>query len=305
MNDPVDGTPLVLLVTSTDCWELDEDVPELTSALTAAGIRNAPAIWDDPDVAWSDADLVVVRSTWDYPLRLKEFLEWADRVERVTRLANPSEILRWNTDKHYLRDLASVGVPTVPTGFLEVGATAEQIDETLGVHLAGSSEVVVKPVVSIGSRDTARFTRAESGHARELAEVILGGGRSVMVQPYLSSVDERGEKGLVYFDGDFSHAFVKGALLGPGGPVDRGLFALESISPGRATPAERSVGDMVIDRVVERFGSAPLYARIDLLATDDARVELLELEMTEPSWFLGADPAAAHNAVRAISARLR
>ena len=57
---------------------------------------------------------MVVRSTWDYVPRRREYLAWADRVAGVTTLANPADVLRWNTDKRYLADLAAAGVPWSP-----------------------------------------------------------------------------------------------------------------------------------------------------------------------------------------------
>ena len=36
-------------------------------ALAARGVDASPAVWDDDGVDWAHFDLVVVRSTWDYP----------------------------------------------------------------------------------------------------------------------------------------------------------------------------------------------------------------------------------------------
>ncbi|MEZ5238012.1 MAG: hypothetical protein R2716_03345 [Microthrixaceae bacterium] len=112
--DPGPGAQ-VLLATAQGCWELDEDAPLLLDALGDAGIVGRPAVWDDPAVDWSEGDLVVVRSTWDYTLRRAEFLAWAERVSAATALVNPLGVLRWNTDKRYLLDLDAPATPVVPT----------------------------------------------------------------------------------------------------------------------------------------------------------------------------------------------
>lgn len=293
---------LVLLATAADCWALDEDADELLDALSRAGMRAEPAIWDDPSLDWGEAAAVVVRSTWDYPLRREEFLAWAERVARVTTLVNPPEVLRWNTDKRYLGDLADRGVPVVPTVFLEYAENnATAMIEAAMEH---TGQVVVKPSVSAGSRDTARFDDRHTAGAVALAEQITSGGRTAMVQPYLESVDTHGETGLVYFGGEFSHGFNKAALLTDIGAIDRGMFALESIAAQQPTDEQRSLAEAVLAVAADRFGVVPTYARIDMLADADATSVLLELELTEPSWFLATDPAASDRAAAAISATI-
>lgn len=299
---------LVLLATASDCWALDEDANELLAALSRAGMRAEPAIWDDPDVNWGEAAAVVVRSTWDYPLRRDEFLAWAQRVAQVTTLLNPPDVLRWNTDKRYLGELADQGVPVVPTVFLEPAVFLDQGENNtvamIEAALEHTGQVVVKPSVSAGSRDTARFDARHTAQAVALAERITSGRRTAMVQPYLDSVDSHGETGLVYFGGEFSHGFNKAALLTAVGEIDHGIFAIESIAAQRPTNEHLALAEQVLAVTADRFGTVPTYARIDTLVDADEKLVLLELELTEPSWFLATDPAAADRAAAAISARI-
>ena len=53
---------------------------------------------------------------------------------------------------------------------------------------------------------------------------LLEAGRTVMVQPYVASVDAAGERALVFVDGAHSHTARKGPLLTPGGDVIRELI---------------------------------------------------------------------------------
>jgi glutathione synthase/RimK-type ligase-like ATP-grasp enzyme len=294
----------VLLATGAEAWELDEDADPLLEALAARGIDAGPAVWDDPGVEWAAAELVVVRSTWDYAPRRAEFLDWARRVAAATTLANHPEVLSWNTDKRYLRDLEAAGVPVVRTGFVGPEEPAQRRAALLAEAVASGDEVVVKPSVSAGSKDTGRFGAGELDDAAALAARICAQGRTVMVQPYLGSVDEVGETGLVFFRGEFSHAFNKAALLAPGGEAQHGLFALERIAPATASGPQRRLAEEILTGVIDRFGSVPLYARVDLLTSGDGSPLLLELELTEPSWFLGTDPLAAGRAAGAIAAEL-
>ena len=288
--------PTVLLASCAAAAGRDEDEPLLRAALAGAGIASTAADWADPAVDWAAADAVVVRSTWDYAPRRDDFLAWARRVEAATRLFNPADVLAWNTDKRYLDDLAGAGVPVVPTAW---ASTADDLDACLDRW----PDVVVKPTVSAGARDTARFRARERAAARAHGAAVLASGRPVMVQPYLDRLDEEGETGLVHLDGAFSHAFGKGALLA-GAALGPGLYAEEEITPRTATDAQRAVADAVLAAVVERLGGPPLYARVDLVPDADGAPVLLELELTEPSLFLATDPAAAGRVAAAVAARV-
>lgn len=289
--------PDVLLASCAAAAGKDEDEPLLVAALAARGLTAAPADWADGGVDWGAAAAVVVRSTWDYAPRRDAFLAWAGRVEGATRLLNPAAVLAWNTDKRYLRELAGTGVPVVPT------AWAEEPGEVAGALARWPGDVVVKPVVSAGARDTVRFAPDARDAAAELARRVLAGGRAVMVQPYLERLDAEGETGLVYVDGAHSHAFGKGALLA-GEALGEGLYAEEEITPRTATPAQRELGDRVLGWVRERTGERPLYCRVDLVPGEDGAPQVIEVELTEPSLFLTTDDGAAARFAAAISARL-
>ncbi|RFU20242.1 ATP-grasp domain-containing protein [Geodermatophilus marinus] len=288
--------PTVLLASCAEALGRDDDEPLLRAALAAEGVSAAAADWADPGVDWAAADAVVVRSTWDYAPRRAEFLAWARRVEAVTRLLNPAEVLAWNTDKRYLVELADAGVPVVPTAW-----AGDEAD--LDACLAAWPDVVVKPAVSAGARDTARFRPGEAAAARAHGVAVLASGRAVMVQPYLGRLDDEGETGLVHVDGAFSHAFGKAALLA-GDPLGPGLYAEERITARTARPAQRAVGDAVLAWLA-RTGPAPLYARVDLVPGPDGAPQVLEVELTEPSLFLTTAPEAAGRLARAVAARLR
>ncbi|SHH09486.1 ATP-grasp domain-containing protein [Geodermatophilus nigrescens] len=289
--------PDVLLASCAEAAGRDEDEPLLVAALAAEGLTASAADWADPTVDWSAATAVVVRSTWDYAPRRDEFLAWARRVEEGTRLANPAAVLAWNTDKRYLRELAGAGVPVVPT------AWAEGPGDVDGALSRWPGDVVVKPVVSAGARDTVRFPPERRAGARELAEGILASGRAVMVQPYLARLDAEGETGLVYVGGVYSHAFGKGALLA-GEALGPGLFAEETITARTAGPEQRALGDRVLAWVRERTGETPLYARVDLVPGDDGAPQVIEVELTEPSLFLTTDDGAAARFAAAIRSRI-
>ncbi len=289
--------PSIALVTAVAARQADEDLPPLESALRHAGADVTIAEWDRPH-DWARFDMALLRSTWDYPLRLAEFLAWIGEVGRKTRLNNPPQVVKWSSDKHYVAELARNGVPTVLTKFVEPGERPEpRIAELLnGPEIL---EFVVKPAVGAGSRDAQRFGRGEEADAARHALRMLNENRAVLLQPYLSRVDEHGETALVYFEGEFSHAIRKGPLLKrQEGPTSE-LFARETITPRIPDAAELSVGASALRALPFE---PPLYARVDLIRDQDGAPVVLELELIEPSLFF---PFAAGSAERFAAAVLR
>jgi O-ureido-D-serine cyclo-ligase len=276
------------LVTAIVATGTDEDMGPLLDACLRAGIDARVLAWDDATVSWSRFDLVLLRSPWDYTERLQEFMAWCERVDRASRLLNPLPILRWNTDKHYLADLAALGVAVVPTTFVEPDTDPLPALEAFLADAHGMREFVVKPAISAGARDTQRYARAQQFAAGNHIARLLDQGRSVMLQPYLSSVDGLGETALIYLDGKFSHAIRKGPLLRADEAATDALFATEAISPRQPADDERSHAESAMLAATLKLDLAvpPLYARVDLIRDADGAPRLLELELTEPSLFL-------------------
>jgi glutathione synthase/RimK-type ligase-like ATP-grasp enzyme len=271
----------VALATCAALPDLHADDLPLLPALAAREVDTVVAVWDDPAVDWASFDLVVVRSTWDYVGRHAEWLAWA---RGVPRLANPAQVLAWSTDKTYLRHLAAAGVPTVPTAWVAPGDP----------YAPPAGEHVVKPTVSAGARDTARYAPGEdsTGHVRRLQ----GQGRTAMVQPYLEAVDEDGETALLFVDGALSHAARKAPVLVPdlADPEDVEITA-RTPSDGERAVAERALAALPFDEPL-------LYARVDLLPSPNGPV-VVEVELAEPSLFLTTADGAADRLADAVVRR--
>jgi glutathione synthase/RimK-type ligase-like ATP-grasp enzyme len=289
--------PTIALVTAVAARDVDEDLPPLESALRKAGADVTVAEWDRPH-DWRRFDIALLRSTWDYPHRLAEFLEWTEEANGKTNLLNPFPVVKWNSDKHYLSDLAQKRVPTVLTSFIEPGDRAELRIAAL-LNESDCDDFVVKPAVGAGSRDAQRFGREEEAEASRHARRMLNENRSVLLQPYLSRVDEHGETALIYFDGEFSHAIRKGPLLKRKEGPKTELFAKEAVTARTPDTAERNVGAKVLQALPF---DTPLYARVDLIRDQDGEPVVLEVELIEPSLFL---PFAAGSAERFAASVVR
>lgn len=298
-------TPIAL-ATAIAATGLDDDMPALLDACARAGLSVQALAWDDPTVSWQRFEAVLLRSPWDYTERLPDFLRWCERVDRVTTLLNPLPVLRWNTDKHYLADLGARGIAVVPGSFLEPEMEPlPSLQAFLAAH-ADAAEFVVKPAVGAGSRDTQRYARAQEFAAANHIGRLLDAGRSVVLQPYLPSVDRDGETALMFFDGIFSHAIRKGPLLRPDQGATEALFAAEAITPRMPGDDEKTLAQSVLAAMSDLLSlDAPLpYARVDLIRDTDGTPRLLELELCEPSLFFDHAPGSADAFVQLLVARL-
>ncbi|MBO9554805.1 hypothetical protein [Cellulomonas sp.] len=304
-------TARLALATCAELPELDPDDHPLLQLLVERGIATDVVVWDDPTIDWATYHHVLIRSTWDYTERPAQFADWTRRVTRTSELINPADVVQWNIDKTYLRDLEQRGLPIVPTIWLD----PERNFDARAIHtrFPAFGDFVVKPTVSAGSRDTGRYA-ADVTSSRSLAithaKNLLGVGRRVMIQRYLKQVDTVGETALIYIDGQFSHAVRKGALLeGPyrEGETEGVLYRREVMTPREASDAERDVADRVVAAVEEIFpdsGRPFLYTRVDLLPDDEGNPVILEVELTEPSFFFGYAPGSVERFVDALAARL-
>ncbi len=285
-------SPRIALATCKDLPELDPDDHPLIRAFAEVGAEATPAIWSDPGIDWDAFDLVIIRNTWDYTDALPEFLSWVKSLGSRSR--NSFDTIQWNANKTYLRDLATVDIEVIPTQFVEPGQHLWEIPDSV--------DYVVKPSVSAGSRDTRRFagSQASQPQAQELIDAIHSTGKTVMIQPYLDSVDLDGETALLYINGRFSHAIRKGPLLQRDVEAEfaHGLFVQEVIDPRVARADQLLVGGAVLDLVSREFGT-PLYARVDLIDHTDGKPMLLELELVEPSLFFATAPASLDRFVEA------
>lgn len=275
--------PRVALTVAQHDGTLHDDGPPLLAALARIGIEADVVPWG-PGPDWNSYDGVLIRGTWDYILDRDAFLAW---VDTVPRLANSADVLRWNTDKRYLRELEDAGIPVVPTVWVEPGEPVPALE---------FDELVVKPSVSAGARLSARYSAGDD--LSEHISRIHATGWAAMIQPYVESVDVTGETGTYVFGGEVSHAISKGAILEPGrapaDSLDAGSHQL--VGPAAVLP---SLADFA--RRVLAVSPPVLYARVDTVPGPDGEPLLIELEVTEPFLFLEHHPEGADNYAAAVA----
>lgn len=287
--------PLRLAIaTSATMPDLHPDDLGLVAALRHLQIEPTPRIWNDANVDWSCHDAVLLRSTWDYFKHYADFIAWLDHLDGLSiATINDSALLRWNSDKRYLPELARHGVEIIPT---QVTAH-ERLVETLQPMLG--QEVVVKPTISGTAWHAIRGRVGDAAFAAEVA--ALPTAFAYMVQPFMAEIVSEGEWSLLFFDGRYSHAVIKRAA--------RGDYRVQGEFGGTAEPARPDAATIQAAQRAMAAAAAighrdPAYARVDGVMAG-GRFLLMELEMIEPYLHLGAHPGAAEVFARHLAVRLR
>lgn len=271
---PVPGDPYI------DNIFLEDRI--LSDALVSYGLRSLRVSWDDPEFNWSNAGMVLFRTPWDYFYRYAEFSQWLQQTAALTKLMNTPELIQWNIDKRYLRDLEQQGIRIPPTLFIDKGDQQELHEVFL---TAGWKEGIIKPAVGGAARHTYRF-KTETIH--EIAEIYrqLIREEAMLVQQYQPSITERGEVAFMVMNGQFTHAVLKRAKPGDFRVQDDFGGTLHDYSPTRE---EIELAEATVNRCPE----FPLYARIDVMWDSEGRPCVSELEVIEPElWFRRAPGAA-------------
>lgn len=241
---------------------------------------------------WDAFDACVLRSVWDYHLEHEAFVAWLRRLRDLAAVWNPVELAIWNSHKSYLRELAEAGVPTVPTHWLERGSEVKLAGLLKSL---GWEEAVVKPAVDLGALRLHRLARGDPGGQANLEHLLAA--HDAMVQPFLPSLESRGETSLVYVAGEFSHAVRKRPKDGDFRVQPRWGGSAEAVNPDDDEVS-------VAERALAELDQAPLYARVDLVEGPEGAPCLIELELIDPLLFLRQRPAAAEAMAESIREQL-
>lgn len=243
--------------------------------------------WRQTSRPWSDFECVVIRTPWDYQNSPAEFLAVLAEIDSQTRLENPLDIVRWNLDKRYLREMAARGCRVVPT-IWEAEYTRSEFDRLLAkLH---TDEIIIKPTVSATAGHTYRLTEYDAALENVFAD------RPFLVQPFMPNIVAEGEYSLFYFNGEYSHTINKSPK-----PAD---FRVQEEHGGIITEAEpderlRAAGQ----RALGLIGRTLLYARVDLVRDDEDEFALMELELIEPALYLRMSDGAPERFAAAIAKR--
>lgn len=263
----------------------------LQDALTNAGVSAVPTPWtahvDDCD-ALQGFPLVLPLLAWGYHYDHARWRQACRTWEAAgLPLANPASVLAWNSDKRYLERLAQRGLAIPPTTWTD-RVTQRQIEDAFDA--TGAAQLIVKPTVSGGAWQTLRLGR---GDPLDGSPDALPAG-AAMIQPYLPTIETEGETSLLFFGGRLSHVVNKRPVAGE--------FRIQVQYGGVYTAlADAPAGALALaEQTLAAIDEPLLYARIDTVPDADGRWRLMEAELIEPDFYLGADPQQGAGFGRAV-----
>lgn len=290
-EQPVNATTVrsVVLATCLEWPEISRSDALYAAALRERGAAVVGAPWNGPFTPFAAADLVVLRSTWDYHADPDGFRGWLQALQQAgRRVCNPPELVRWNLEKGYLLDLERRGVAIPQT------AIAEDNPEALAraFDRLGLAEAVVKPAIGASGHRVRRLRRDEIARAWDGR---AGTAARLLVQEFVPEVQSGGELSCIFFAGSFSHAVLKQPA--PGEYRVNSQYRGQ-VAPTRPEPAVTRQAEAILTGLPQR----PLYARVDGVVRNGTFL-LMELELIEPSLYLQHAPPEA--AARFAAATLR
>ena len=279
--NPINKTPYVTNVLLEDKL--------VQKALEVEGLTVFRKDWADSDFDWSSTNAVLFRTTWDYFDRIEEFKLWLERVEGKTKAINPISQIRWNMDKWYLKDLEEKGIPVVETLYLHRG---EKRSLKVILKSSGWEDAILKPTVAGGGRHTYRINPQT---AKELESTFseLIGNEDLMLQPFQTSIQLKGEVSLIVIGGVFTHSILKKAKSGD--------FRVQDDFGGSVHEYKASTVEVAFaERVVAVCEPVPSYARVDVMWNIENQLVVSEVELIEPELWFREYPEAAKVLARQI-----
>jgi glutathione synthase/RimK-type ligase-like ATP-grasp enzyme len=276
----------VTLVTCRAHPRLPEDDQFLLESLERRGIRHRVAIWDDPDVDWSESSVTLLRAAWDSHLNPPGFIAWLGRLGSQSHLLNTPSLVKWNFDKQYLVELREQGQNVVPTAIV---TSESEVAISQALQQIPATEIVVKPRFGADAYGVTRLPPKPEAIAAHFKRFGANGG--LLIQPFIPGVELERERSLVFIGGRFSHALYRN-------PFGSG--------PTRQTPDNvHTPTAQELSYCRELLGSLArlTYARVDLLPFH-GQPALMELEIIDPSLFFKAQPSAADALAAEVQAAL-
>ena len=226
-------------------------------------------------IAWTDARPVRpawAQLAWGYHLQPARWDALLAAWPHEVPLVNAPALLRWNSDKRYLDQLAAAGVPVVPTRF---AALADEAALAAARAAFATDQLVVKPRISASAAGTSRVGPGDP--APRLPDA--------MIQPFIASVQDQGELSIFFFGGERAHAVRKVAAAGD--------FRVQREYGGAFTPAQPDADQLAVARAaLAAAPELPLYARVDLVRDAAGAPRVMELELVEPDLYLDLAPDA-------------
>jgi hypothetical protein len=252
----------------------------LFDPLKKRGWQAEEVSWRSSSVDWNQYEAVIIRSPWDYQEDPQAFLKVLKDIDKSdAALENSLEIIEWNIEKTYLRDLEAKGTEIVPSLWFD------QFERNLFPSVFAdlhAKEIVIKPTISAGADNTFRIHQSNYEVFIEDLETVFA-DRAFLVQPFMDNITAEGEFSVFFFGATYSHTILKTPKTND--------FRVQEEHGGRLTKVEPEVKLLETARTMrDMIDPEPLYTRADYVRTPDNTFALMELELIEPSLYFNMDP---------------
>jgi glutathione synthase/RimK-type ligase-like ATP-grasp enzyme len=265
----------------------NDEYNDLLNFLAGKGLDITGVVWNDKNIDWKDFEVVIIKSPWDYHENLAAFTTWLNMLSSLgIKVLNPVDIIKWNSDKHYLETIANNGLAVIQSGFLEKGSSfSDQYFE-----LFHTDKLVVKPCVSAGAKNTLIIDKAQYAEQSLMVNKLLQ-EEAFLVQPFLEEI-KGGEWSFIFFNGVYSHSALK--------TPKQGDFRVQHYHGGSISyPAANPLHIEQASQYVAMLPGQILYARVDGVVRNGA-FELMELEVIDPYLFFNGNQQLLENYYRAL-----
>ncbi len=267
----------------------------LVEPLAQLGWETQEISWRNRSVDWNNFDAVIIRSPWDYQDDPEAFMDVLQDIEASSAvLENSLEIVQWNIDKTYLRDLQQQGIEIVSSlwrDHFDTELFPDFFDEL------ESEEIVIKPTISAGADNTFWIHRDEwKKYVENLSSTFAN--RPFLVQPFMNNITSEGEFSVFFFGDTYSHTILKTPKKDDFRVQEEHGGILRKVKPAKhllATARE----------VLKMIDPLPLYTRADYVRTAENSFALMELELIEPSLYFNMDPESPERFARVFDEWMR
>ena len=260
----------------------------VSQALQNEGLKVLTKSWSDADFDWNSTKCVLIRTPWDYFERFPEFMAWFKTAVKKTTFINDYELIIWNIDKNYLKDLQEKGIRLPNTYFVSKGSplSLQSALEKAEAQFGKACDTwVLKPCIAGGAYNTYKFNTEEvATYSERFQKLVLDD--DFMLQEFQGNIVQKGEISLMLFQGEYTHAVLKRAKPGD--------FRVQDDYGGTVELYTASEQEIAFSKkVVEACAQLPLYARVDIFEDNSGELALAELEIFEPELWFRMFPEAA------------
>lgn len=274
-----------------DSPTVENEDDKLLLFLKEKGLSIELVIWNDEKVNWENYQLAILKSPWNYFDLYEDFKTWLNLLEKKNiRLLNPIDVVRWNADKHYLKEIESAGLNITPSIFITNG---DEINLNVFFEKFNTDKLIVKPCISGGAKNTFKVTLDNVEEINQKLRLLIQ-KEDFIIQPFLAEILESGEWSFIFFNGIYSHTLVKKAKQGD--------FRVQPAHGGSVhvqNPDQNLIE--IAAEYVKLFAKNCLYARVDGTFVNNQFL-LMELELIEPFLFLNTSNQNYGNYYNALKA---